>query len=114
MADFGTFLDINHFLGRVKSLNLFLRHVITSVDVVKGLEEAVSNKSLLKNRYRDVQNSKIYSRWGLFGPSGASRGKSKQTMVGIKVAYGILKCIRTMCCRSWGLCRPNEAHISKI
>ena len=46
MADFGTFLDINHFLGRVKSLNLFLRHVITSVDVVKGLEEAISNKSL--------------------------------------------------------------------
>ena len=46
MADFGTFLDINHFLGRVKSLNLFLRHVITSVDVVKGLEEAISDKSL--------------------------------------------------------------------
>ena len=46
MADFGTFLDINHFLGRVKSLNLFLRHVITSVDVVKGLKEAISNKSL--------------------------------------------------------------------
>ena len=46
MADFGTFLDINHFLGRVKSLNLFLRHVITSVDVVKGLEEAISNTSL--------------------------------------------------------------------
>ena len=46
MADFGTFLDINHFLGRVKSLNLFLGHVITSVDVVKGLEEAIRNKSL--------------------------------------------------------------------
>jgi hypothetical protein len=49
MADFGTFLDINHFLGRVKSLNLFLRHVITSVDVVKELEEAIRNKSLLKS-----------------------------------------------------------------
>jgi hypothetical protein len=48
MADFGTFQDINHFLGRVKSLNLFLRHVISSVDVVKGLEEAIRNKSLLK------------------------------------------------------------------
>ena len=46
MADSGTFLDINHFLGRVKSLKLFLGHVITSVDVVKGLEEAISNKSL--------------------------------------------------------------------
>jgi hypothetical protein len=46
MADFGTFLDINHFLGRVKSLNLFLGHVITSVDVVKGLEEATRNKLL--------------------------------------------------------------------
>ena len=46
MADSGTFLDINHFLGRVKSLNLFLRHVITSVHVVKGLEEAIRNKSL--------------------------------------------------------------------
>ena len=31
---------------RVTSLNLFLRHVITSVDVVKGLEEAISNTSL--------------------------------------------------------------------
>ena len=46
MANVGTFLDINHFLGRVKSLNLFLRHVITSVDVVKGLEEAIINKTL--------------------------------------------------------------------
>ena len=46
MADVGTFLDMDHFLGRVESLNLFLRHVITSVDVVKGLEEAIHNKSL--------------------------------------------------------------------
>jgi hypothetical protein len=45
-ADFGTFSDLNHFLGRVESLNLFLRHVITSVDVVEGLEEAIRNKSL--------------------------------------------------------------------
>jgi hypothetical protein len=46
MADVGTFLGIDHFLGRVESLNLFLTHVITSVDVVKELEEAIRNKSL--------------------------------------------------------------------
>ena len=41
---FGTFLDVNHFPGIVKSSNLFLRHPNTSVDVVEGLKEARSCK----------------------------------------------------------------------
>ena len=41
----GTFLDVNHFSGIVKSSNLLLRHPNTSVDVVGGLQEARSDKS---------------------------------------------------------------------
>ena len=37
-VDFGTCSDLNHFLRRVKSSELFLRHPSTSVDVVEGLE----------------------------------------------------------------------------
>ena len=32
-----TFLDVNDFVGIVKSSNMFLRHPYTSVDVVEGL-----------------------------------------------------------------------------
>ena len=46
---FGTFLDVNHFSGMVKSSNLFLRHPNTSVDVVEGLKEARSDNSLNKS-----------------------------------------------------------------
>ena len=70
MADFGTFLDINQFLGRVKSLNLFLRHVITSVDVVKGLEEAIRNKSLLKITTGMARISKYMAVGGCLGLQG--------------------------------------------
>ena len=41
----GTFLDVNHFPGIVKSSNLLLRHPNTSVDVVEGSEEARRGKS---------------------------------------------------------------------
>ena len=51
MADFGTFLDINHFLGRVKSSNLFLRHFITSVDVWEGLEGDVGRYFAIKRSW---------------------------------------------------------------
>jgi hypothetical protein len=37
-VDLGTFSDLNHFLRRVKSSELFLRHPSTSVDVLQGLE----------------------------------------------------------------------------
>ena len=46
---FGTFLDVNHFPGIIKSSNLLLRHPNTSVDVVEGLEEARSDKSRKKS-----------------------------------------------------------------
>ena len=45
----GTFLDVNHFPGIVKSSNLILRHPNISVDVVEGLEEARSDTSRNKS-----------------------------------------------------------------
>ena len=41
----GTFLDVNHFPGIVKSSNLLVSHPNTSVDIVEGMEEARSGKS---------------------------------------------------------------------
>ena len=41
----GTFLDVNHFPGIVKSSNLFLRHPSTFADAAEVLEEARSDKS---------------------------------------------------------------------
>ena len=35
-------------------------------------------------------------------------------MVEIKVVYGIMKCIRKMCCRITGLCRSNEVKNSEM
>ena len=49
---FGTFLDVKHFPGMAKSSNLFLRHPNISVDVVEGLEYAISLVGV------------EYSRWG--------------------------------------------------
>ena len=45
----GTFLDVNHFPGIVKSSNLFLRHHETSVDVVDVVEGASSDTSRNKS-----------------------------------------------------------------
>ena len=47
---FGTFLDVNHFPGIIKSSNLLLRHPNTSVDVVEGLEGALCNTVKLAAR----------------------------------------------------------------
>ena len=52
----GTFLDVNHFSGLVKSSNLLLRHPNTSVDVVEGLEEARSAKSPFSSTFLDVND----------------------------------------------------------
>ena len=47
-ADSGTFPDLNHFLRRVKSSELFLRHPSTSVDVVEELEGDVGRYFAIK------------------------------------------------------------------
>ena len=49
---FDTFLDVTHFLRGVNASNLFLRHPNISVDVVEGLEYAISLVGV------------EYSRWG--------------------------------------------------
>ena len=43
-------MDVNDFIGIVKSSNLFLRHPNTSADVVEGLEGALRKKSRNKSR----------------------------------------------------------------
>ena len=49
---FDTFLDVTHFLRGFNASNLFLRHSNNSVDVVGGLEYAISVVGV------------EYSRWG--------------------------------------------------
>ena len=50
-VDSGTFPDLNHFLRRVKSSELFLRHPSTSVDVVEGLEGDVGRYFAIKRSW---------------------------------------------------------------
>ena len=50
-ADSSTFPDLNHFLRRVKSSELFLRHPSTSVDVLEGLEGDVKRYSAIKQSW---------------------------------------------------------------
>ena len=58
----GTFLDVNHFPGIVKSSNLFLRHPNTSADVVEGLEGALRNKLRNKSRPGRPENHDFSSK----------------------------------------------------
>ena len=50
-VDSGTFPDLNHFLRRVKSSELFLRHPSTSVDVLEGLEGDVGRYFAIKRSW---------------------------------------------------------------
>jgi hypothetical protein len=50
-VDSGTFPDLNHFLRRVMSSELFLRHPSTSVDVLEGLEGDVGRYFAIKRSW---------------------------------------------------------------
>ena len=50
-VDSGTFPNLNHFLRRVTSSKLFLRHPSISVDVVEGLEGDVGRYFAIKRSW---------------------------------------------------------------
>ena len=54
------------------------------------------------------------SRISKYIAGGACLGLQGPLEVGIKVAYGILKCIRTMCCRSWGLQTKRSPYFENL
>ena len=62
-VDSGTFSDLNHFLRRVKSSKLFLRHPSTSVDVLEGLEGGVGRYSAIKRSWDGPFRALKDARW---------------------------------------------------
>ena len=62
-VDSGTFPDLNNFLRRVKSSELFLRHPSTSVDVVEGLEGDVGRYSAIKRSWDVTFRALKDARW---------------------------------------------------
>ena len=62
-VDFGAFPDLNHFLRRVKSSELFLRHPSTSVDVVEGLEGDVGRYFAIKRSWDVPFRALKEARW---------------------------------------------------
>ena len=62
-VDSGTFPDLNHFLRRVKSSELFLRHPSTSVDVLEGLEGDVGRYFAIKLSWDVPFRALKDSRW---------------------------------------------------
>ena len=83
----GTFLDVNHFPGMVKSSNLFLRHANTSVDVVDVVDVVeglyVINHAI--NHSRDVPETMILAQnldfWHISGRKSLSRDSSELKLV---------------------------------
>ena len=77
MAIFGTFLDLAHSLGLVKSSNLVQRHPSTSADVVEGVYVVQSDEITIISLWGRPKFKKT-SRWDLFE---ASRGLQRQNQV---------------------------------
>ena len=66
----------------------------TSPDVVGGLTRAQEQYITVISLWERPENTHlglIWAHFGSFGPLEASRGQTKQTMVGIKVVYGKLE-----------------------
>ena len=63
------------------------------IKVVYGMLEQARSVKLPQKRYdsRDIPKTVIWAHLGLWGPLEAIRGQTRQTMVGIKVVYGILE-----------------------
>ena len=83
--------DLNHLPGRVKRSDLVQSGRDTSPDVVRG---ANTGPRVIYHGYTTLGTSRKHSfgaHLGSFGPLEASRGQTRQTMVGIKVVYGKLE-----------------------
>ena len=72
-VDSGTFPDLNHFLRRVKSSELFLRHPSTSVDVLERLEGDMGRYSAIKLSWDVTSRALEDARWPILH---VSRNKS--------------------------------------
>ena len=79
--------DLNHLLGRDKTSDLVQNGRDTSPDVVGGLTLAYECSIAVISRWGHPENTRL----GSFGPLEASRGQTKQIMVGVEVVYGILE-----------------------
>ena len=83
--------DLNQLPGRVKRSDLAQSGRDTSPDVVGGLTRA---QEVIYHGNITLGTSRKHSfgaHLGSFGPLEASRGQTRQTMVGIKVVYGRLE-----------------------
>ena len=86
--------DLNHPPGRVKRSDLVQSGRDTSPDVVGGLTRAQEYYITVIPLWERPENAHLGLIWahlGSFGPPEASRGQTRQTMVGIKVVHGILE-----------------------
>ena len=79
--------DLNHLQGRVQRSDLVQSGRDTSPDVVGGITRAQEQYITVISLWERPENTHL----GSFGPLEASRGQTRQTMVGIKVVYGMLE-----------------------
>ena len=77
MAIFGTFLDLAHSLGLVKSSNLVQRHPSTSADVVEGVYVVQSDEITIISLWVCPKTQKKLAVGTCLRPPEASRGKTK-------------------------------------
>ena len=67
MAIFGTFLDLAHSLGLVKSSNLVQRHPSTSADVVEGVYVVQSDEITIISLWGRPKNTRFRLKMAIFG-----------------------------------------------
>ena len=89
-ASGGTFSGLSHLVGGVKTSYLVQRGQDTSPDVVKGRE---GPRSHISRQYhvRMSRKTPFRAHLGLWRPPEASGGQTRQTIVGTKVAWGMLE-----------------------
>ena len=95
--------DLNHLPGRVKRSDLVQSGRDTSPDVVGGLTRAQEQYITVISLWERPENAHLGLIWahlGLWRPLEAKPDRQRQTMVGIKVVYGILEQVGSVQ-RSW-------------
>ena len=85
--------DLNQLPGRFKRSDLVQSRRDTSPDVAGGLTRGHEQYITVISLWERPENTRKHSfgaHLGSFGPLEASRGQTRQTMVGTKVVYGPL------------------------
>ena len=83
--------DLNRLAGRVQRSDLIQSGRDTSPDVVGGLTRAQKRYITVITLWERPENTHLGLILGSFGPLKAIRGQTRQTLVGIKVVYGMLE-----------------------